>query len=306
MGSISKIMEQMEALPPPEAEAADATTVDAVPVETDGTPSAAPEGVAAWSQPTESNFQPSPASPLRAAADPATVAWNPQRVDPSVIAFHNRYASMCEQYRSIRARLVSMNPSNRHQVLVITSSVPEEGKSVTSLNLAITMAEGGEQRVVVCDADFRRSSLARMLGVPTSPGLAEVFLGRATLEEALQPTPFPNLKILPAGEVGDRNYGDLLAAPAVGEVFQALRGAFGVCLVDTPPVTTVSDVCVLAPHCDGALLVIEMGRTPEPAVQLAVRSLQTNTVNIVGCVLSRFRDHRTHYYDRYYGYYSRR
>lgn len=253
-----------------------------------------------------SNFHASKASVVAAAVTDEIVNWDPQRVDPAVIAYHNRFAAIVEQYRSLRARVLSLSSKQQYRVLVITSSVPEEGKSVTTVNLAIAMAEGGDQRIVVADADFRRASLARMLGIEGEPGLAEVLAGRATLEEVIRPTPYPNLKVIPAGKVGASGYADLLSAARVQETFAQLRKAFSFCLLDTPPVTTVSDVSLLAPHCDGAFMVIEMGRTPEPTVQLAVRALQTTRLEVLGCILSRHGQQHKYYYDRYRGYYYHR
>lgn len=235
-----------------------------------------------------------------------TMVWDAKRVDPVLVAFHDRYSAVCEQYRAVRARLVTMNSARAPQVLTITSSVPEEGKSVSTVNLGMIMAEGGEHQVLLVDADFRRSSIARMLGVSTAPGLADVLTGRMSLAEALQPTPLPNLKLLPAGEVRDRAYAELLSGPPIAALFEEFRGLFDYALIDTPPVTTVTDVCLLAPHSDGAVLVVEMHRTPEPTVQQAARTLQANNVKILGCILSRFRDRGTSYYEHYYSSYYRR
>lgn len=234
------------------------------------------------------------------------VKWARGKIDPAVIAFHDRYSPICERYRATRARLLSMNPQGMHQIIAITSSIPQEGKSVTTANLGLVMAESGEHKVCVLDADFRRSTLGRMLGCDRRPGLAEVFRGKLTLTEALIPTPFPNLKILGPGNVTAKSYTELLSTPTARDVLSRLRAAFDYTLLDTPPVNTVSDVSMLAPHCDGALVVVEMRRTPEPAVQQAVRTLQANNVKLLGCLLSRFADHRTRYYDRYYDRYYQR
>jgi capsular exopolysaccharide synthesis family protein len=244
-------------------------------------------------------------SAIAAVADGQTAPWDVEKVDPAVIAYHNRYAALCEQYRSLRARIFSMNPSGQHQIITVTSSVPEEGKSVTTMNLSICVAESSHHRVLVIDADFRRASLARMVGARHNPGTAELVLGEARLEDVIQHTPYPNMKLMSAGKLGASSYGELLASPQIRTVFEQLRQHFSYIFLDTPPVTTVSDVSMLAPLTDGALMVVEMGRTPEPTVQLAVRTLQTNNVNVLGCVLSRYRDQRKHYYDRYYDYYDR-
>lgn len=235
--------------------------------------------------------------------DRETVKWDAKKVHPAVIVFHERSSSISEQYRTIRARLLTLNTTQANQIIVITSAVPQEGKSVSVLNLGMVMAENGEHRILIADADFRRSSIASMVGMDDVPGLAHVLSGEAELRDAIRPTPFPNLKILPAGRLKRKNYAELLGGSLLRSALEQFRGAFDYTFVDTPPITTVADVGLLAPHCDGAILVIEMRRTPEPAVQQAVRTLQTNNVKILGTVLSRFRDHRTQYYGRYYNYY---
>jgi Mrp family chromosome partitioning ATPase len=120
------------------------------------------------------------------------------------------------------------------------------------------------------------------------------------LNEALQATPYPNLKLLPAGEVGDQAHGDLLGKTGTSHALDELRSRFDCTFVDTPPVTTVSDACLLAPHCDGAIMVIKMCATPEPTVQQAVRALQANNVKVLGCLLSHFRNGGTGSYAHNY------
>jgi capsular exopolysaccharide synthesis family protein len=183
--------------------------------------------------------------------------------------------------------------------------VPREGKSVTTVNLGLVMAEGGEHNILIADADFRRTSLARMLGIKGAPGLAELVRGEAELSEVLQPTPCPNLKIIPAGTSAGKSYAELLSGPPARAILADFRALFHYTFLDTPPVTTVSDVSMLAPHCDGTIMVIEMRRTPEPTVQQAVRTLQTNNVKVLGCILSRHPDRPSRYYDRYYYNYYR-
>jgi succinoglycan biosynthesis transport protein ExoP len=239
-----------------------------------------------------------------AVVDDRTTDWDASKLDPALVAYHERYSPASEQYRSLRARLLNMNPRRMHQSIVITSSIPQEGKSITAINLGMVMAEGSEYKVCLVDADFRRSSVARMLGISPSPGLAELVRGTATLSDVLRPTPLPNLKVITAGSAADKKYGELFGASAMGTVLARLRDTFDYSFLDTPPVNTVSDVSMLAPHCDGAIIVIEMRRTPEPSVQEAVRTLQTTNVKILGCLLSRYNDQRGHYYERYYSYYT--
>ncbi|MCH8807991.1 MAG: hypothetical protein IH986_18145, partial [Planctomycetes bacterium] len=89
--------------------------------------------------------------------DRETVKWDAKKVHPAVIVFHERSSSISEQYRTIRARLLTLNTTQANQIIVITSAVPQEGKSVSVLNLGMVMAENGEHRILIADADFRRS-----------------------------------------------------------------------------------------------------------------------------------------------------
>jgi len=238
-----------------------------------------------------------PGTPL----DGQTASWDRQQIDPAVIAFHDRYSPICERYRAVRARLMNVNGQRRPQLLVVTSSVPQEGKSVSTLNLGLIMAEGGEHRILIADADLRRPSLAQLLGVSGKPGLADVLRGGIGLEEALQPTPMRNLRFLPAGDTNGDGCAELLGSSGLAATLKELRTRFDYVLLDTPPVTTVSDVCLLGPWCDGAIVVVRMCRTPEPAVQRAVRTLRANKVAVLGCLLSHARDNGA---EGDYGYYA--
>ena len=296
MGSMTKVMAKIHAGGAPPGEGvANATVFPAAPAPTlnDGG-SAPPSAFVEGGIPESVSLAPS---------DDRTASWDARRVDPAIVAFHDRYSAICERYRAVRARLLTMNAAHAAQAIAITSAVPEEGKSVSTLNLGLVMAEGGEHRILLVDADFRRMSLARMLGIPATPGLAEVLRGEIALAEAWQPTPLPNLKVLPAGKVRDNAYGELLGGNGTAAVLKQFREAFDYTFLDTPPITTVSDVCLLAPQCDGVILIIEMGRTPEPTVQQAVRTLQANNIKILGSILSRVRDRGSGYYERYYSHY---
>ena len=299
MGSMQKIMQKLRAK---SGESADASNT-ALPEETQNSQTAAPVGPPADSA---SAFTPDPAGTQASASnivDDRTIEWDASKLDQTLVTFHERYSAVSEQYRSLRARLLNMNPQHKHQIIAITSSLPQEGKSVTTINLSTVMAEGNEHKVLLIDADFRRASIARMLGITPRPGLAELIRGKAQLSEVLRPTPFPNLKIITAGGASDKKYGELLGASAVRTVFTQFHDHFDFTFLDTPPVNTVSDVSMLAPHCDGLILVIEMRRTPEPSIQEAVRTLQTTNVKVLGCLLSQYNDQRGHYYERYYSYY---
>ena len=288
MGSMTKVMAKIHAGTRPTPDTPDPRPAPAT---------APPSGFVAEGEIT--------ASAVGAAPDGRTTTWDARRVDPALVAFHDRYSAICERYRAVRARLLTMNAGHAAQAIAITSAIPEEGKSVSTLNLGLVMAESGEHRILLVDADFRRTSIARMLGTAPTPGLAEVLRGELALADAWQSTPLPNLKILPAGKVRDNAYAELLGGSGTAAVLKQFRATFDYVFLDTPPITTVSDVSLLAPQCDGVILVIQMGRTPEPTVQQAVRTLQANNIKILGSILSRVQDRGAGYHERYYSYYYR-
>jgi capsular exopolysaccharide synthesis family protein len=203
----------------------------------------------------------------------------------SLIPFHERSSLVTEQYRSLRTRLLSQNPHYEHRVLAITSAVPKEGKSVTTLNLGSILAEIRHLKVLVVDGDFRRSSLANMLNQPDGPGLAEVLDGQIDFDDVLRSTPIPNLSFIPAGSARDRSAAQLLTAANARSIFRRMQNDFHYTIVDTPPANTVTDVGIIGQLCAGVILVVRLHRTDELAAKRAARLLQVNTIPIVGCVL---------------------
>jgi tyrosine-protein kinase Etk/Wzc len=126
-------------------------------------------------------------------------------VHPSVIAARDRESPITEQYRAVRTWLLRRSGSTEHNCLAITSTIPREGKSVTTANLAAVLSEIRHLKILAVDADFRQGRLATLLKTPNSPGLADVIAGRATLDQAIRTTPLPNLLVLPAGAYQDLN-----------------------------------------------------------------------------------------------------
>lgn len=203
----------------------------------------------------------------------------------SLIPFFEPSSLVTEQYRSLRTRLLSQNPQYEHRVIAITSAVPKEGKSVTTLNLGCILAEIRHLRVLVVDGDFRRSSLAQMLNQPDGPGLAEVLSGSATYDEVLRDTPIPNLKFMPAGSTNKRSAAELLTEAGAKPAFKRMQNNFHYTIVDTPPATTVTDVGIIGQMCTGVIVIVRLHRTHEGAAKRAVRLLQVNNIPIVGCMI---------------------
>jgi len=119
---------------------------------------------------------------------------------------------LVEQYRALRTRLLSRNTRGLHQALVITSSLAGDGKSVTTANLGAVFAEVRHLRVLLVDADFRRSKLPALFGLDTQPGLIDVLMGQADIDQIVQQTPVGNLQLIAAGNTRGINPAELLSS----------------------------------------------------------------------------------------------
>ncbi|NOT00948.1 MAG: CpsD/CapB family tyrosine-protein kinase [Phycisphaerales bacterium] len=223
-------------------------------------------------------------------------------MSPQVVTYYDRSSLASEQYRSLRTRLLSQNPYQERRMWAVTSAVPKEGKSLTTVNLAFSLAEIRHLRVLIVDCDFRHSSLAKMVNAPNEPGLADMLQDRATYDEIILPTPVPNLFFAPAGRTHGRSAPELLSTPTARATFARFQREFHYTIVDTPPAATVADVGIIGQMTSGVLFVVRMHRTPEPLAKRAVKHLLNNSVPIVGAVVVGD-DDPTGGYGRPYSYY---
>jgi capsular exopolysaccharide synthesis family protein len=207
-------------------------------------------------------------------------------IHPLLIAATAPGSEAAEQYRLLRTRLEGRELGRRAQLMLVTSAQIGDGKTTTSANLALTMAQEFQQKVVLVDADLRRPSLAALFGVEDGPGLVDVLVGAASLEEALVAIPDQHLLLLPAGLSAVRST-ELLASSMMQRVLETLRARYDRIVVDTPPVT-VADTHVLARLADGLILVVRAGMTPRPAVERALNHV--DRAKVLGLVLNEVDD----------------
>ncbi len=206
---------------------------------------------------------------------------------------------LAESYRTLRTSILLSTPGHPPQVLLVTSSHPNEGKSCTSLNLALTLAQRGG-RVVMVDADLRKPGVASMLGLTNGKGLSSVLTGAHTMDEAIQVLKvLPNLWVLPGGP-RPPNPADLLSSPSMNQVLGELRKRFDHVILDSPPVLLVTDATILSTLADGILVVVESGVTARGAILRTHRILESAGGKILGAVLNKIDSHREDYYVRYY------
>jgi capsular exopolysaccharide synthesis family protein len=188
-----------------------------------------------------------------------------------------------EQYRQLRTRLAHAEGANNLRTVLVTSPQKGEGKSVTSANLALTMAQELQRRVVIVEADLRKPSMQHLFGLPAGPGLTEYLAGAAELKDVLRFIPDHNLTVLHAGSAA-ANPAELLGSTAMRRLLDTLRTRFDRVILDTPPVLPLADVAVLAPLVDGMLMVVRAGVTPKPAIENALRAFDSS--RLLGIVLN--------------------
>lgn len=191
-----------------------------------------------------------------------------------------------EAFRSLRTNLEFLDYDRGTQSMVVTSSLPQEGKSVTAANLAVVLAEAGK-RVALVDADLRRPRLGTLFGLEDRLGLTDVLIGATRLDHALQPwgSTSGGLAVLPAGRVPP-NPSELLQSNAMEDVIDELEELFDVVLIDTPPVVPVSDAAILTRRTSGALLIAAAGRTRRPDLRRAAENLRQVDGTVLGLVLT--------------------
>ncbi|PEB56267.1 tyrosine protein kinase [Bacillus pseudomycoides] len=201
----------------------------------------------------------------------------------SLITYIAPNSKISEQYRTIRTNL-QFSSAHKNKTIVITSPRFGEGKSVTTANLAVSIAQQGE-KVLIIDADLRRPTMHEILQVENTIGLTSVLNGKATLEEAIRQTEIGRLYTLTSGPV-PFNPAELLGSVAMEMLIQKVTEQYDVVLFDSPPVLEVTDTSVLADKCDGILLVLRYSHTSNEDALEAKRALSFTKGRLVGAVLN--------------------
>jgi len=207
----------------------------------------------------------------------------PSRPHPLLVAAFSPHSAAAEQYRAIRTRIAQAEGGRACRTILVTSPLNSDGKTLTALNLALTMAQEFHRRVVVADADLRGGTLHRLLDIPERPGLCDVLLGGVPLEQALVSLPDFRLTVLPAGSPAGQPT-ELLGSAEMRRVIDTLHTQFDRIVVDTPPATPLADVGVLTPLVDGVVLVVRAGRTARPAIDRALEAFDPD--RLLGIVLN--------------------
>jgi capsular exopolysaccharide synthesis family protein len=207
-----------------------------------------------------------------------------ERRNQPAMAFDKDNSAIAEAFRKLRTNLQFLAVDNPPRIIVITSSMPNEGKTTTAINIALALAEA-EHNVVLVDGDMRRPMLDKHLDLIGRVGFSTVLSGAAPLSDVLQKTKFPRLTVLTSGAIPP-NPSELLGSLAAQKVLSELRANFDYVIVDSSPLLAVTDAAILAANSDGALIMARFGRTKREHLTHAVGALQDVGAPLLGVVFT--------------------
>jgi capsular exopolysaccharide synthesis family protein len=247
-----------------------------------------------------------------------TVKVGERELSTRLMPLLNPWSPIAENYRLVRTNLQHSSQGDPPQVMLVTSPEKGDGKTLTAVNMAITMAQSGKRTILV-DADLRRPNAHNMLDLPSKPGLAEVLhttngAGSTQHENGeiqlnhIQATEVDRLSFLAAGRT-ELPPAESLGGDGMANILRQLRSAYDIVIVDSPPVLAVSDPVLLSTRADATLLVVAADRTDFEAIEVTEKTLGAVDVPIAGVIFNRFDDAKRrggysygYDYDRTYGY----
>jgi len=228
--------------------------------------------------------------------------WN-IRGDTSqeLIAFNYPRSTASESYRSIRTSILFSSAESVPQVILITGVGPQEGKTITTANLAVTMAQA-DSKIVILDCDMRRANVHKVFGTANDHGISNLLVGNSNMREAILHTRIPNLDVIPCGPIPP-NPSELLGSTRMTTLLNSLRKHYAHILIDSPPSIAVTDAVVLSKFVDGVILVIRAGYTAKEIIKSGIAQFGAVGTHILGAVLNGVDMSRDRYHYQYYYYY---
>ncbi|MGX9291669.1 CpsD/CapB family tyrosine-protein kinase [Bacillus sp. A015] len=207
-----------------------------------------------------------------------------EKRDLSCISVLNPHSVIAEQFRTIRTNIEFTSIQTRLKSILVTSSLPKEGKSFAAANLAAVFAQQ-KKRVLLMDADLRKPAVHEYFDLSHHTGLTNVLLNNCSLEEAILPTPIEHLELLPSGTIPP-NPAELLSSSVMKQLFYEIEQQYDMVIVDSAPLLPVADAKILANRTDGSILVVLSGKTKIAAVKKSKEVLEGTTGKLLGAMLN--------------------
>jgi len=207
-----------------------------------------------------------------------------------------------EAYKSLRTNLQFSSISNQYKKIIVTSSVPGEGKSTVAINMAISLVDSGN-KVLLIDCDLRKPMIQKYLHLNNlkGGGLTNILSNTEKTEQCIYFLSDTGLNVITSGPIPP-NPAEILGSKKMEDMIKDLESKYDYIVFDTPPVSVVTDAAVLSKFCDGVILVIKQKFTDRGSAQLAKRTLENVGANIIGCVLNQFKAGQSSKSYAYYNY----
>lgn len=226
----------------------------------------------------------------------------PRKPQDDLVTLSAPKSTASESYRGIRTSILFSAADAAPRAILVASAAPSEGKTITAANLAVTMAQAGN-RVLIIDCDMRRPRLHRVFNVPRDKGISNILVGRCTADEAVIHSAIPGIDIIPSGPVPP-NPSEMLGSQNMTHFIQNVRDRYELIILDSPPITAVTDTVILSRLVDGVLIVIRAGETHREIIKNGIGLLKAANARILGAILNGVEMGRdSYYYYQYYYYY---
>jgi len=233
-------------------------------------------------------------------------------IDARIVTYHSPKTPISEQYRMIRTNLQRVNPENPPRLIALTSSLHREGKTTTSVNLAVALAHDLNKNILLIDCDLRKPNVHNLLGLRMEGGTSDVLTRRVELDAVFKKTRAENLTVITSGKIPS-NPSELLGSHQMRNLLIELKNRFDYVIVDTPPVLAITDTGILGTLVDGVVVVVQTWRTQREALDKTRSFLSNAHANILGYILTGVEhfvpgylsNYGYHYgYGQYHGYYA--
>jgi len=207
-------------------------------------------------------------------------------------------AKVSEAFRGVRTSVLFSLAESEPRVVLISSTSPQEGKSFTTANLAVTMAQAGN-KVIVLDGDMRRPNIHKVFGISQGKGLSDILVGACKIKEVVAHTHVTNLDVITSGTIPP-NPSEILGSARMGNLLETLRKSYHRIIIDSPPVMAVTDGVALTKYVDGVVFVVRAGQINREIIKNGLEHLQSANARILGAVLNGVNTDKDSYYYRYY------
>ena len=219
-------------------------------------------------------------------------------IDKHVMTYYQPKGAISEQYRTLRTNLKRINKETPVKIVLITSSIHNEGKSTTSSNLSVAMTYEKDKKVLLIDADLRKGRIHELFGMLNLKGLSNYLEGEATLDDIVRKTPIPGLEVITCGYI-PANPSELLGSKKMIDLIEKAKADYDFVIIDGPPVIPLTDAAVMGTSVDGVVIVAQAGRTKREVVKQTELLLTQAGCNILGYILTNVEYYIPSYYYRY-------